>query len=122
MFAWWPWRKPSPVEHRHDSGALSAFTSAEGVSHPALEGTTPQASATGPGGTTSSPSSTSRLSTIEEHPTYTAQNSSHTNEDPAAPLPLSNPAGQQAPTPQQRLEFLRYLVREGIVNEGKEEK
>lgn len=122
MLAWWPWRQPSPAEYRHDSGTLSAVSPAEGISHSALEGTTPQASASGPTGTTSSPSSTFRLSTIEEHPTYTAQTPSHTNEDPAAPHPPSNPAGQQAPTPQQRLEFLRYLVRQGIVNEGKEEK
>ncbi|HEV2579797.1 MAG TPA: hypothetical protein VGT44_03000 [Ktedonobacteraceae bacterium] len=132
VFSWWPSRRQaSPVEYRHDSGALSVVAPSEGVSLSALEGTTPQTSATNTTG-----AATPFLSTTEERPAYTALTPSPANDEPAAPHLPGSPADivpasgeavaltahiPPAPTPQQRLEFLRYLVKRGIVNEGKEE-
>ena len=101
-------------------------TSQEGISLSAVEGTTPQASIT------------PRLSTIEERPDRTI--SAHIpaiNDIVETPPPPSlrspvdittepgnddaSPAVPSTPTPQQRLEFLRYLVKRGIVNEGQED-
>ena len=100
-------------------------TSQEGISRSAVEGTTAQTSIT------------PRLSTIEERPehTFSAQKPT-TNDRAETPLSpsLRSPAESatepgndsavpaSAPTPQQRLEFLRYLVERGIINEGSEER
>ena len=116
VFAWWPWRQRPPAEYRHDSGALSAVAPSEGASH-STQGTSIQAI-------------TPYFSTLDDRPAYINRTPSPANDDPAvppsiAPTDISRVAGSQslpAPTPQQRLEFLRYLVRQGIVNEGKEEK
>ena len=125
-FAWWPWKHTPPDVFRQASGPLGTNTSQESVSRSAVEGTTPQASI--------SP----RLSTIEERPERTISAQKPAPNDMAeTPLPPSlrpqvdnstgssyenaSPAVPSAPTPQQRLEFLRYLVKRGIVNEGSEE-
>ncbi len=125
MFAWWPWKHTPLVAYKQASGPLGMNTSQEGISLSAVEGTTPQASIT------------PRLSTIEERleRTISAQIPA-TNDMIETPLPPSlrspvdiapepgkddaSPAVPSTPTPQQRLEFLRYLVKRGIVNEGHE--
>ncbi len=126
MFAWWPWKHTPPPDYWQTSGPLGMNTSQDGISLSAVEGTTPQASIT------------PRLSTIEERPdrTISAHNSA-LNDTPETPLPPSflspvdittepgkddaSPAVPSTPTPQQRLEFLRYLIKRGIVNEGQED-
>jgi len=126
MFAWWPWKHTPPAAYRQASGPLGMNTSQEGISLSAVEGTTPQASIT------------PRLSTIEERPERTISAPIPAPNDMAeTPLPPSlrspvdistgpgiddaSPAVPSTPTPQQRLEFLRYLVKRGIVNEGLDE-
>jgi hypothetical protein len=120
MFAWWPWKHSPPREYRKASGPLSVGTTAEGMSLSAVEGTTPQGSIT------------PRLSTIEERPERMnippandiAETSLSSSLKP--PVDISTepgtgdaaPAVPSTPTPQQRLEFLQYLVKRGIVNEG----
>jgi hypothetical protein len=79
-----------------------------------------------------------RFSTIEEWPERVVQSdvpvASELGETPISP-PSTSPVGaakestkhtdeaavQASPSPQQRLDFLRYLVERGIVNEGLEE-
>lgn len=123
MFVWWPWRQTPPMEYNHVSGPLNEATP-EGVSLSTIEGTAPQTSVT------------PRLSTIGERPDCLVQTPSPAANDLAeTPVPPSltppvdtpgepnkediSPAVPSTPTPQQRLEFLRYLVERGIVNEGK---
>jgi hypothetical protein len=120
VFSWWPSRRQiSPVEFRHDSGPLSVVAPSEGASRSTLEGTTPQTSATN---ATGAASTTPFLSTTEERPTYTALTPSPADIASASAETASPPARiPPTPTPEQRLEFLRYLVKRGILNEGKEE-
>ena len=119
VFAWWPWKHTSPEAYRQASGPLGINTSQEGISRSAVEGTTAQTSIT------------PRLSTIEERPEHTisAQKSTMNDKAETPLLPSlrtpaesstepSNSNAAPAPTPQQRLEFLRYLVERGIINEG----
>lgn len=120
MFAWWPWRQAPPVEYKQGSGPLSKGIPPEGVSLSTIEGTVPQ--------TSISP----RLSIIEEHPGRIFQTPFPTANETPVPPPVDMPrepgkeelapAVAATPTPQQRLEFMRYLVKRGIVNEGFEEK
>ncbi len=125
MFAWWPWKHTLPVEYKQASGPLGVNIAQEGISLSAVEGTTPQTSIT------------PRLSTIEERPERTisahapATNDKTETPPPSLKSPLDNApepgkddafsAAQPAPTPQQRLEFMRYLVKRGIVNDGQED-
>jgi hypothetical protein len=118
------WRQTSQIEYRHISSTLSAVAPSEGLMRSAMEGNTPQVSTTS---TTGAANATPFLSPLEERPAPTALTPSPPGDDPAKPhLPSSNltRASEETPTPptpQQRLEFLRYLVKQGIVNEGKEE-
>lgn len=118
MFAWWPWKYSQPETYKQASITPSSInTSQEGISRSAVEGTTAQTSVT------------PRLSTIEERPQHpiSAPKSSpddraETSLSPSSESPadsITEPA-VPAPTPQQRLEFLRYLVERGIVNEGQD--
>ena len=123
MFAWWPWRQSPPMEYKHASGPLSQGT-AEGVSLSTIDGTAPQTSVT------------PRLSTIEERPERILQTPFPAASDLSLPPPVTPladipgepikedilPAVPSAPTQEQRLEFMRYLVKRGIVNEGFEKK
>src|SRR5579863_5668766 len=116
VFAWWPWKHTSPEAYRQASGPLGMNTSQEGISRSAVEGTASQTSIT------------PRLSTIEERPKNTISTLNSASND-IAETPLSpslrsladsatEPGKDDAssvPTPQQRLEFLRYLVERGII-------
>ena len=115
MFAWWPWKYTPPETYRQTNTIPPGMnTSQEGISRAAVEGTTAQTSVT------------PRLSTIEERPEHPLSAPKSLPDD-RAETPLSPPSGspaestaEPAPTPQQRLEFLRYLVQRGIINEGQE--
>ncbi|HKV58448.1 MAG TPA: hypothetical protein VJO32_09200 [Ktedonobacteraceae bacterium] len=122
MFAWWPWKHTPPAAYRRASGPLVVGTPQEGISLSAVEGTMPQASMT------------PRLSTIEERPERTISAPNDMAETPLPPslrssVDTSTEPGKEnashavpsTPTPQQRLEFLQYLVKHGIVNEGRED-
>ena len=125
MFAWWPWKNTPSVTYTQASGPRSMNTPQEGISRSAVEGTTSQASIA------------PRLSTLEERPERAILDQQPAPNDRAeTPLLPSlqssadnatgpgsaniSPAASSTPTPQQRLEFLRYLVERGIVNEGSE--
>jgi hypothetical protein len=122
MFAWWPWKYTPPETYRQANAVPPGMnTSQEGISRSAVEGSTAQTSIT------------PRLSTIEERPEHpilpqrpAANDLTGTPASPSLPSPTDSAAepgnsnASLAPTPQQRLEFLRYLVERGIVNEGQE--
>ena len=111
------------MDYKHASGPLSKGT-AEGVSLSTIDGTAPQTSIT------------PRLSTIEERPERILQTPFPAASDLPVPTPVTSPADMpgepikedilpavpSVPTPEQRLEFMRYLVKRGIVNEGFEKK
>jgi len=137
MFAWWPWRQPSHITYFHAAGSLNKGLSQETASRPTIDGVAPQAGIT------------PRLSTIDEWPERVVQpqpqfpNASEHVERPLLPPPpalppTEQPEDKQTPerestparkepahdvpsTSERQLEFLEYLVRRGIVNEGFEE-
>jgi len=127
MFAWWPWKQSTRIEHSHVANPLKGAAQ-ESVSRSTIDGVVPQ--------TGIAP----RLSTIEEWPERVVQSdfpaASEFTETPLPPPSASSgemtkesltPSDgtsvvfHATPSPQQRLEFLQYLVKRGIVNEGIEE-
>ena len=125
MFAWWPWKQSTQVKYSPVANPLNKGTTQESVPRPTIDGGTHQAGIA------------PRLSTIEEWPERVVQPdvpaASEFPEPPllpasTSPVEMSNdtktPAKdafvvvQSSPSPQQRLEFLQYLVRHGVINEG----
>ena len=123
MFAWWPWKRPTQAEYTHVASPLNTGATQEPVSKSTIAP---------PAGIAP------RFSTIEEWPERAVQSdvpvASELGATPISPLstpPVEAPkeptrhideaAAQASPSPQQRLDFLRYLVERGIVNEGLEE-
>ena len=127
MFAWWPWKKSTQIEYSPFANSINKGTTQENLSQSMTDGIAPQ--------TGIAP----RLSTIQEWPErvvqtdVTAKNEipemaslgSSGDEEPIKKSAVSadeTPAGMQtSPSTQQRLEFLQYLIKRGIVNEGLEE-
>jgi hypothetical protein len=127
MFAWWPWKKSTQIEYSPYSGSINTGATQETLSKSMNDGITPQTGIT------------PRLSTIQEWPErvvktdVTAKNElpeslppgSSGDEEPIkkTAMPVDGtPTGMQTPlSTQQRLEFLQYLVKRGIVNEGSDD-
>jgi len=119
LFAWWPWKQSTPTEYQHVTSVVTRGPSTEASSWPKLEGTAPQSGAV------------PRLSTLEDQSERVIRprseaSDSHSLALPASPINKdtesvtdSDQTLSATPTTQQRrLEFLRYLVQRGIVNEG----
>ena len=122
MFAWWPWKQSSKIEHSHAAKPLNKGTTKESLSRSTIDGSVPQAG------------SASCLSTVEKWPERVVQSDFQAaGELTGAALPPPVEMTKEPPThadevsvvlepsPQQRLEFLQYLIKRGIVNEGFEE-
>jgi hypothetical protein len=118
MFAWWPWKQSPPIPVQHVASAASRGSAPETALWRTEEGTAPQA------GTSprrlpleKRPDLSGRSETADRSPRSTAASPSATSPE----LPALAPDTPSSLTSQQRLEFLRYLVQRGIVNEGFEE-
>jgi hypothetical protein len=129
MFAWWPWKQSTQIEYSQVANQLNKGTTPETLSRSTIDGIAPQTGIT------------PRLSTIEEWPERVVQSDFTTADEfaetpslspapnadrepvkePQVPVDGSFAAAQTAPSTQQRLEFLQYLIKRGIVNEGVEE-
>jgi hypothetical protein len=123
MFAWWPWKQSTQIEYSHYANSTNIGSTQETLSRSMTDGIAPQTGII------------PRLSTIEEWPERIVQ--SDLTETPSMSSTLSgdgeptkkpttladgNPGSAQAsPSTQQRLEFLRYLIKHGIVHEDVEE-
>jgi len=114
MFAWWPWKQTTQIEYSHVANPLNKGTTQETASRSMIDGIAPQT------GIVSSPS------TVEDRPERIAQSDfTAAGELAEAPSLSSKTSGDgpiaaahTSPSPQQRLEFLQYLIQRGIVNEG----
>jgi hypothetical protein len=127
MFAWWPWKPSTEIEYSHAGNPLNKGTTQETVPVSTNDGVAPPAGIA------------PRLSTIEEWPERVVQSDFPVANEFTETPPRSSPSPgettldsitstevpstgvQASPSPQQRLEFLQYLIKRGIVNEGFEE-
>src|SRR6266516_1760497 len=128
MFAWWPWKQSTQIDNSTFANSINKGTTQETLSKSITDGIVPQSGIV------------PRLSTIQELPERVVQTDITAKNEftetsslgslgdgepmkkPAMPAD-ETPAGiQTPPSTQQRLEFLQYLIKRGIVNEGVEEK
>jgi len=127
MFAWWPWKRSAQTGYTNVASPLNKGATQESVSRSTIDRVAPPAGIT------------PRISTIEEWPERVVQSDLPAANEPGETLlspppvppveiaedsktPADEAAAQDSPSPQQRLEFLQYLVKRGIINEGLEEK
>lgn len=114
VFAWWPWKQSPLMEYEHITSATAHGSASETALRASKEETIPQAGMT------------PRRFSLENRP----ERQSHPRSEmpgvspPSLPASLSHTGSEpgNTPTARQRLEFLRYLVQRGIVNEGFEDK
>jgi hypothetical protein len=127
MFAWWPWKQSTQIEASPYANSINQGTTQENLSKSMTDGIAPQTGIV------------PRTSTIQERSERVVQTDvTAKNELPETPslgslgdgeatkksaMPADEtPVGMQtSPSTQQRLEFLQYLVKRGIVNEGVED-
>ncbi len=133
LFAWWPWKLVPEDDFAQTPGTLNKGTAQETLFFTTVDG--PYAQPAQPG-ITSVAVEPIEDDVVPESGRPTAEERSFpmlsSNEEDSGSIPapiieekiktVHDPdATSQAmptPTPQQRLEFLRYLVERGIVNEG----
>ena len=114
VFAWWPWKQSTSMEYQPLASSVIWQSTPETPFRSTREGVLPQNSAL------------PRLSTVEERSEHSARQSRSEDSSvtPAAPTGATGTPEERPPhTPstQQRLEFLRYLIQRGLVNEGFEQ-
>ncbi len=126
VFAWWPWKQSTQFEYSNAVNPLNKGMIQDTVSRSTIDGIMPQTGIV------------PRLSTVEEWPERVDKSELPATGEFAEPPSPSSVDGeninksttsadeiladtQTSPSPQQRLEFLRYLIKRGIVNEGSEE-
>ena len=124
LFAWWPWQSSTKTEYLHTAGSLNKGAAQEMTARSTIDGVAP------------------RRSTIEEWPARFVQPSPPFLEEraettfPSLPPPPTEKVKEvrtgeasassisstdeinRVPTGERQLEFLRYLVKRGILNEG----
>lgn len=134
LFAWWPWRRSSDTSYVQTVSNLKRNAAQEALWRAVADGPGPQSSVTSvaieQGRSETSPSTERPV--IDEHAEQAAQSSpppieenalSAQPQSPSKELPQgSAPSAEDNPTPsptfEQRLIFLRHLVKRGVINEG----
>ncbi len=129
MFAWWPWKQSTQFEYSNAVNPLNQGLIQDTLSRSTIDGIATQTGIV------------PRFSTTEEWPERIVQSDLPTADEFAeTPSVSSAPSSdgeiikapatsadgtfaeaQTPPSPQQRLEFLHYLIKRGIINEGIEE-
>jgi hypothetical protein len=142
LFEWWPWKKTPEHEYAQATSLLNKGMAQESIFRSTSDGVTPH-SGVAPLIVGQGETSQTSLTTIDEWPERIVQASPPSIEkvdqiQPSALLPASpidsspmivESTSENAeilfiespplpPTPEKKLEFLQYLVKRGIVNEG----
>jgi hypothetical protein len=114
LFAWWPW-KSTPATG-YSQAVRNSGTTQETVWRTTMEGPLPQAGmmSVAVEQDEAVPEQGWMLASTEDHTERPVQPVSPTAEHSGSPGELSAPS----PTFEQQLEFLHYLVKRGLVNEG----
>lgn len=136
LFAWWPWERSSATDYAQVSGTVVQSTAQETLLFTTAEGPYIQPPQTGitsvavepleeePGSesrqfSSEAPSFSSKTPLIKPIVDESSNSPSILEEKPIAKQEaIHNTQDTPTPTTEQRLEFLRYLVERGIVNEG----
>ena len=139
LFAWWPWKRSSESDYAEAHSTLNKSTVQESLFRSTVDGPMPQQGATSvvvEHVETRPPLEISRSANEERSERIVSPPPQPSQAFPPSPVSeeradISRPTPVEvvkeraiadeavpSPTPEQKLEFLRYLVKRGIVNEG----
>jgi hypothetical protein len=130
LFAWWPWKRSPETNYAQAVSNVNTGVTQEPMLRTTVDGPLPQAGSTSVAveqGRDEGIPESSRPTTeerpekvVSSHPPLMEDNSS-TLRPPTAEAKKDTSKAEvppPSPTPEQKLAFLHYLVRRGIVNEG----
>lgn len=128
LFAWWPWRQSPETSYAQAVSNKNPGVTQESMVRNTVDGPLPQTGSTSVAVEQGSDEDIPESSrpTTEERPEYGLSSHLSLAEETLNPLhPPANEKNQSkakvsppSPTPEQKLAFLQYLVKRGIVNEG----
>ncbi len=133
LFAWWPWKRSSETDYAQAVSNLNTGVTQEPMLRNTVDGPLPQTGSTSVAveqGRDEGIPESSRPTTEERPEKVVSSHPPLTEENPSTPTPLRTPKVEAtkeiskaevpppSPTPEQKLAFLHYLVKRGIVNEG----
>jgi hypothetical protein len=107
LFAWWPWKRSPETNYTQVSGTLNMSATQEAAFRTTVDGSVAQ------------PGITSVV--VEQTGSETLSETPRPSPAEASDKMIYSDAEKPSSTSEQRLEFLQYLVRRGIVNEGFEQ-
>ncbi len=131
LFAWWPWQPSTKTEYLHTTGSLNQGTAQEMTARSTIDGVAPRRSTieewperiVQPSPPLLEERAESTFPSLPPPPTEKVKEvrigeASASSISPTDAQSLSPRQGDRVPRAERQLEFLRYLVKRGIVNEG----
>jgi hypothetical protein len=128
LFAWWPWRGSLETSYTQAVSNLNTGVTQESMLRTTVDGPLPQTGTTSVAveqGRDEEIPESSRPTTeerpeqvVSSHPSLPADNVSPHHPPEALKESSKVEAPPPSPTPEQKLAFLQYLVKRGIINEG----
>ncbi len=128
LFAWWPWRQSPETSYAQAVSNMNPGVTQESMVRNAVDGPLPQIGNTSVAVEQGRDEDTPESSrpTTEERPEYVVSSHPSQAEELLNPLlPSAKEKNQSleevsppSPTPEQKMAFLQYLVKRGIINEG----
>jgi hypothetical protein len=127
LFAWWPWKRSPETSYAQAISNMNPGVTLESMLRNTVDGPTPQTGNTSvaveQGRDEDIPES--NRPTAEERPELLlashpslAEETSHLLPPPDKEEKLPGVEASPPPTPEQKLAFLQYLVKRGLINEG----
>jgi hypothetical protein len=131
LFAWWPWKQSNALDYSQATNSLNRGTTPEVVWRTTMDGSVPQPgiSSVAVEQGTNETTPESKLLDIDEHPEHVLPPYQPATDEslPSSSTLVTNIAQDQMPLPadtkvapsdEQHLAFLHYLVKKGVYNEG----
>ena len=128
LFAWWPWKRSPETSYAQAISNMNPGVTLESMLRNTVDGPSPQTGNTSVAVEQGRDEEIPELSrpTTEERPEQILPSHPLPSEETPNPLPPPDKekrlsivdASQPSPTPEQKLAFLQYLVKRGLINEG----
>ncbi len=126
LFAWWPWKRSTETDYAHLHDMTNMGAAQESILRTTVDGSITQPGATSVAVEHAEGAAPPEMSwsTTEEHAPSSPPEETHISLSPSQEPVRKRSSPEDmlekpvAPSMEQQLDFLRYLVQRGVVNEG----